>query len=249
MDKDIKQYIKTEDCRRKTLLNNFDNSTAVSYPQPNHLCCDNCAGKCKCGSSDCGQYTRFPGSVVHENVAGVTTRTRLVTLDQKTTLHKCLTNYHKSLVMNLRKKSNDQVKSLTDPQFLLGFSGVQIDQVLDNCENIFTVQDVLDKVEIWDLKHAHIIIDFMSQVFGDIDEIDNCIFDGDISSIALDCCDTWNGEWDDLLHDDSLFELAVDNLSLSQLNISADMSHEQSGNFELPMAALAALEDYCFPSE
>ena len=87
----------------------------------------------------------------------------------------------------------------------------------------------------------------MSQVFGDIVEIDNCIFDGDMSSTELDC-DTWNGEWDDLLDDDSLFELVVDNLSLSELNISADTSHEQSGNFELPMAALAALDQissYC----
>ena len=26
VDKDMKQYVQTEECRRKTLLNNFDNS-------------------------------------------------------------------------------------------------------------------------------------------------------------------------------------------------------------------------------
>ena len=55
--------------------------------------------------------------------------------------------------------------------------------------------------------------------------------------------------WDDLLQDDSFFELAIDNLSLSQLEISLNVSHEQSGNFKVPMAALDALQNYCFPSE
>lgn len=103
---------------------------------------------------------------------------------------------------------------------------MQIVQVSDNCKDIFTVQDVLNKVEIWDLKHALVIIAFMIKVFGDVDD---CIMEGDISLAELDLPDTWNGDWDNLLQDDSLFELAVDNLSLSQLESSADMSQEQFG--------------------
>ena len=75
VDKDMKQYVKTEDCRRKTLLGNFDNSSTATYPRPMHLCCDNCAVLCKCGSSDCGHHTRFPGSL-HDNASGVTMRTK-----------------------------------------------------------------------------------------------------------------------------------------------------------------------------
>ena len=165
------------------------------------------------------------------------------------TVSSSLTNYHKSLVINLKKKStNEQVKTLTDPQFLLGFSEVQIAQVLDNCENIFTLRDVLDKVEIWDLKHAHKIIEFMSEVYGDIDEIDDCMFECDISSTELDQFDdAWNREWDDLLQHESLFELALDNLSLSELEMSANVSHEQPANIEVPVAALDVLQNYCFP--
>ena len=213
------------------------------------MCCDNCAITCKCGSSDCGHFTRFPGSI-SKTASGVSKRTRLGTQDQKNSLFKCLTNYHKSLVINLKKKStNEQVKTLTDPQFLLGFSEVQIAQVLDNnCENIFTLRDILDKVEIWDLKHAHKIIEFMSEVYGDIDEIDDCMFECDISSTELDQFDdAWNREWDDLLQDESLFELALDNLSLSQLEMSANVSHEQPANIEVPVAALDVLQNYCFP--
>ena len=133
--------------------------------------------------------------------------------------------------MDLLKKSNDQVKILTDHQFLLGFSEGQIGQVLKHCESIFSVQDVLDKVEIWDLE-----------------DFDDWAFDDDVSN-ELDHFATWNGEWDNLLQDDSLFEVAVENLSLWQQDISADVSNEQSGYYDLPLAALTALEDYCFSAD
>lgn len=123
--------------------------------------------------------------------------------------------------MDLLKKSN---------QFLLGFSEGQIGQVLKHCESIFSVQDVLDKVEIWDLE-----------------DFDDWAFDDDVSN-ELDHFGTWNGEWDNLLQDDSLFELAVENLSLWQQDIS-DVSNEQSGYYDLPLAALTALEDYCFSAD
>lgn len=145
-------------------------------------------------------------------------------------------------------KSNDQVKILTDHQFLLGFSEGQIGQVLKHCESIFSVQDVLDKVEIWDLKHAQFIVQSLSQMFGDLEDFDDWAFDDDISN-ELDHFATWNGEWDNLLQNDSLFEVAVENLSLWQQDISADVSNEQSGHYDLPLAALTALEDYCFSAD
>lgn len=53
VDKDMKQYVKSKECRRKTLLHNFDGNSG--FPQPLHMCCDNCASECKCGAGDCGQ--------------------------------------------------------------------------------------------------------------------------------------------------------------------------------------------------
>lgn len=51
VDKDIKDYVKAKECRRKHLLSYFD----VEYPplDPLHLCCDNCSVSCKCGLEDC----------------------------------------------------------------------------------------------------------------------------------------------------------------------------------------------------
>ena len=47
------------------------------------------------------------------------------------------------------------------------------------------VQDVLDKVEIWDLKHAQFIVQSLSQMFGDLEDFDDWAFDGDISNELL----------------------------------------------------------------
>jgi hypothetical protein len=44
---------------------------------------------------------------------------------------------------------------------------LQIQQVLQTCDRLFTVEDVLENVEIW-RRHAIAIIDAVAQVFGDI---------------------------------------------------------------------------------
>ena len=97
-------------------------------------------------------------------------------------------------------------------------------------------------MEIWDLKHTQFIVQSLSQMF------DDWAFDDDISN-ELGHFATWIGEWDNLLQDDSLFEFAVKNLSLWQQDISADVSYEKSGHYDLPLAALTALEDYCFSAD
>jgi len=73
MDKDMKNYVKTKDCRWKTLLCNFDGTS--SFPQPMHMCCDNCAAKCKCSALDCGDLTKFPG-ISDERKESTPVRTR-----------------------------------------------------------------------------------------------------------------------------------------------------------------------------
>ena len=50
--------------------------------------------------------------------------------------------------------------------------------------------------------------------------------------------------WDDLLNDDSPFELAIENISLSELKNTTciDVSQDNSGNCDVPGAALDALK-------
>lgn len=47
VDKDIKQYVRETDCRRKTLLHKFDGMSPLTCPQPLHMCCNNCSVRCE----------------------------------------------------------------------------------------------------------------------------------------------------------------------------------------------------------
>ena len=115
---------------------------------------------------------------------------------------------------------------------------------------MFILEDVCCYVEIWNMNHAFKILDILSQVFGDICEIDENFFN-DQSQYDVDCEleDEFSEQWSDLLNDDSLFELAIENLSLSQLEAStcAEVScelHDESGKCDVPAAALDTLENF-----
>lgn len=249
VEKDMKQYVKTEECRRKTLLNHFDTSSEVKYPEPLHLCCDNCASKCKCGASDCGEMTKFPGINEQENKTTHSTstcRTREVKHHQKDAVSSCLISYHKSLVNSLISKSaHGQLKTSTNLQFILGFSEQQISQVLDNCEKIFSLEDVCNYVEIWDMQHAHEILNIVSQTFGDCCDIQDYDCQSDDTDDDEHDTDTWLGDWHTLLDDDELLDLAVENLSLSLLDVSMNVSNDKSmDGVDIPGAVVSALEHF-----
>lgn len=212
------------------------------------MCCDDCAAECKCSSLDCGKLTTFPG-INNEGKEDTPIRKR-----QSGTLYEKLHACHKVLVYELINKSGSgQLKTLTNSKFLLGFTELQISQVMDNVDKIFSVDDVYFFVEIWNLKHAHKILEILSKVYEDVLEIED-LFDDD--QIHGDCdyeLYDLNEQWDNSLHDDSLFELAIDNMSLSQLEIStSDVSNSfvnQSGNCvprEVPGAAMDVLENLAF---
>ena len=54
------------------------------------------------------------------------------------------------------------------PSFFLEFSDVQIKQVLDNCEAISSISDVMKCVEVWQYKHAEAIYALFYEVFHDV---------------------------------------------------------------------------------
>ena len=95
----------------------------------------------------------------------------------KLPLKEHLNDYHKFLVKEfLDKSKKDQLKTLMNPEFLLGFSEHQILQVVANAFKMFTLDDVCCYVEIWNMNRAFKILDILSQVFGDICEIDENFF-------------------------------------------------------------------------
>ena len=125
---------------------------------------------------------------------------REVSQQQMKVVRENLIKYHKSIVM-------------------LGFSQHQITQVLDNVHRIFSIADVYKFVEIWDKRHAQKMLLILNNVFADIN--DHCD-----SEIAVNNADNFEfdddllDEWHEFLQDDELYDMILDNLSLSQLESS-----------------------------
>ena len=242
VDAHMKSFIKTEECRRKMLMNHFESVSL--YPEQPHLCCDNCATKCKCGMPHTDNITKYPVTVDEDNLP--TSKEREVSPQQKKVVEQNLIKYYKSIVMQLvGTTANGNVKTLTNVQFILGFSQHQISQVLDNLHRIFSVADIYKLVEIWDRRHAQRILLILRNVFQDInvnnelevavmyntDNTDNYEFDNEL----LD-------EWQEFLQDDDLCEMILDNLSLSQLESSASEEDNDSDD-EMSPAVLVIVEN------
>jgi hypothetical protein len=102
--------------------------------------------------------------------------------------------------------------SNTSLKFLIGFSELQIDQVIKNCDKLFSIDNVTTYVEIWDIKHAHSILQIVNQIFADVAdaEIDYNQLLVDMQECLED--DDYFGDWNYILDDDDLCALVMENL-------------------------------------
>ena len=89
---DMKSYVRNDMCRRTTILKHFDEDASPQLVL--HLCCDYCASKCECGSSDCGTLTTYPSKVLRQEPESKL-RSRGITSEQREAAHEKLTTYHK----------------------------------------------------------------------------------------------------------------------------------------------------------
>lgn len=146
---DMKSYVESKECRRKCLLEHFQvNSTPQLTPQ--HLCCDVCASKCECMLPECKDTTTYPKENTSSKVF-VPERSRQVSEIQRKQVLDMLIIHQKNLISQLLSKvPHGNLSSLTDVSFLLGFSDVQIHQVISNLTYLFTLNDICQLVEIWD---------------------------------------------------------------------------------------------------
>jgi hypothetical protein len=220
--KDMKEYLKLNEteCRRKFLLQFFD--THYSWQHPLHLCCDNCSLLCKCGQEDC-KVLSYPVELEELPVVE-TTKKREVSPEQTSELKLELQKLHKLLLMDfIKRDGSGKLKVFNHPKFVLGFSSIQVSQVISNSCKIFTVRDICKYVEIWDLRHAHQIYDILQRVFGDMQDKDKLVnVSDDFSSDDED--DLLLDDWEDLGVDEELAMLAIDELSINQTNVTDEDS-------------------------
>lgn len=105
---------------------------------------------------------------------------------------------------------------------LLEFNSFHIQQIVNNCNVIFTVKNVSEVVEIWRDKYAIAVIKILHNIFGDID------LSTDLQSHEDESVDehySMNSDWGQL-RDDSSLNLLIDTGSgefwFSYLNFQKD---------------------------
>lgn len=235
VEADIKSYVLNEQCRRKAILDNFDDKSSFNETKELHFCCDICAKKCSCGLTE-WKLTSFPAKSVDNKQTNL--REREVTKLQRENVQNELTIYYKTLLRKLlNSTANADEKTLTSIPFLIGFSDKQIEQVMNNLIHLFTLEDVCQSVEIWDIKHAHKILGIIKEVFEDTDvDIDTCNEDFELDDLFVE-------DWQQLIEDEDLFEMAADNLPLSLWQDSLQSATESNtSDVGISQAVLETLE-------
>ena len=223
-DDDIKEYLLSEECRRKLLCQPFDSSKQTNSSQGAliaHLCCDNCAKKCKCCQPGCPP-TLYLSAVVDNGGRQPLTKKRDVSAAQKELLCKKLECLQKSLVTKSIQGDQKERKAtvLLCPNFFLEFTETQINQVLENCAFISSIADVRTCAEIWQHKHAVDICNIFCEVSGDMTQPAG----NDESDVSEDDHDSYE-ELLQLQQDNSFLEIAESGLfnSLEETELMDDI--------------------------
>ena len=108
------------------------------------------------------------------------------------------------------------------PNVFLEFGWLQIIQILQTCHKLFTVDDVLQNVEIWRKHHAVAVLDAVAQIFGDITvEHDMSMFNEDHIDIEMD--------WEEL-RDDSSFHEFLDSHEFQFDETETTVESNEDGN-------------------
>ena len=201
-DSDMKQYVQIDQCRRRWLMDQFGCNRAISNLNQ-HDCCDICADQCNCGDDNCGEFwspceirVSLPEQSMSNNQdSHDTTVVRTVTAQDKQNVRKNLLEFMQEM------RGQVQVnKMVTCPNVLLEFNTFHINQVIESCQNLFTVENVLRSVEIWRHHHAGQVLKVISEVFGDVD-IGSLSFEDD----SLE--DTIASDWGQIRDDSALFRM------------------------------------------
>lgn len=157
---DMKEYIKDASltCRRTALFRHFD-SCPKSKPL-GHNCCDKCAKICKCKDGGCNVNLYLP---VPETIC-IYKKQRTLTEEEKKKLHRKLCLLQKNVLMTTSSSPSDHIGFRTS---LMQFGKSQIQEIMENCNVLFTVGDIMEHVNIWQHKHAISVLKIFHDLFGD----------------------------------------------------------------------------------
>ena len=211
---DMKEFVHSKECRRECISKNFVTSS-LNDLKDTCSCCDICAMKCLCSCSEkCIKSLQLSFNVPKSSDS-CPQKTRNVTTQQKKILEDKLLSYKEQY----RKSIGQKVKPISCPGIFVEFTDFQVHQVLKYCQSLFTLDDVLDQIEIWRAIHAKNILVMLSEVFSDIES------DKDDRHVTFEACDSDDNEvqhdWLEV-RDDSHFSVELDSGYLQDVDTAME---------------------------
>eukprot|EP00794_Sanderia_malayensis_P020986 gene20986-23039_t len=164
-DEDIKEYAYSKSCRRSVISSKFPIQNSNEESLAGCCCCDNCANTCDCSDLNACLRDNFQFVMNADDHLLESSKIRIVTKEHRKLLKIKLKDHMKSI----HDDFHSAAKSVSFPNCLMQFCEFHIEQVLQSCEKIFSLHDILQNVEIWNASDAHKILKFIQEIFGDLD--------------------------------------------------------------------------------
>ena len=196
---DVKDFVNSTGCYRVASYKSFD--SCIASLSIGHNCCSNCAKRCKCAAADCKETLLFEQS---RECNTLPTRTREVTESDR--------NDIESAFMEL-SATMPVACSVFGRATSHGFSRDLISSIVENCNCLFTLEDVNDLLPVFSVQHAVKILDILDEIFGDIPHTS-------YTSLALD------EHMSNINHDKELYEL--NDLPLDYTSTESDELDEEN---------------------
>ena len=158
LNENMRDYIThISSCRRVKLLALYDR-VEVQPLTPKHACCDVCALSC-----DCKQPCNGGSSSLERHAGkGPTEKHRVVSEEQRALLRTELEERSECLI---QEGLYSGVAFYCKPDHVVDAPSGIIEEVLESCSTLFTLEDILCQIQVSDTSQAQLILDVIEVVF------------------------------------------------------------------------------------
>ena len=160
-------YVKSNSCRRRQILDFFEDSSQGSVSDKKHLCCDVCAEDCTCGD-DCEQNVGSMVSKMSLGTACGVPKSRNVNDNDRRALKVLLKECQESMLQEVINSSQHCFFSNIDQ--ITCFSESIIEDTLSQCDFLFSVDDIIEQIPVLSVQHAFKVYDCLCVVFTDLQQ-------------------------------------------------------------------------------
>ena len=192
-EEDVKSFVRSDDCLREASYRPFDRN--VKPLNPHHFCCSNCIKIWACGDNGCSLSPPLflLKSLSPENETPE--RSQMLTLKDKD---------------ELREALFDLKEQFDGPSTLFactGFSEELIEDIVQQSQFIFTLQDLTKTSPVFSLRHAIAVLEVFAEMFQDILGLEDLVtLLGQEFLLEESQPSHFSGIFDDLSDSDSLID-------------------------------------------